>query len=67
MEQHDSGFMLAEIDLKLRGPGEIFGFRQSGIIDAEMGYLLKPELIARARKAAERFLGLRTKEKLNTI
>ena len=58
MEKHDSGFMLAEIDLKLRGPGELFGFRQSGIPDAEMAHLLSPELIARARKAAERFLGI---------
>ncbi len=60
MEKHDSGFMLAEIDLKLRGPGEIFGFRQSGIPDAEMGLLLSPELIARARKAAERSMGMFT-------
>jgi len=57
MEKHDSGFMLAEIDLKLRGPGELFGLRQSGILDAEMGYLMKPELIARARRAAEKALG----------
>lgn len=56
MEEHDSGFILAEIDLKLRGPGELFGLRQSGIPDMEMGYLLKPELIARARRAAEKAL-----------
>ena len=67
MEQHDSGFMLAEIDLKLRGPGELFGLRQSGIPDAGMGYLLKPELIARARRAAERALGMVTKEKVKMI
>ncbi len=64
MEKHDSGFMLAEIDLKLRGPGELFGLRQSGIPDAEMGYLMKPELIARARRAAEKFLGMRSGEKI---
>jgi ATP-dependent DNA helicase RecG len=55
MEEHDSGFMLAEIDLKLRGPGEIFGLRQSGIPDMQAGFL-RPELIARARRAAEKFL-----------
>lgn len=58
MEQHESGFMLAEIDLKIRGPGEMFGLRQSGIPDADMAMLLQPELIARARHAAEKELGL---------
>jgi ATP-dependent DNA helicase RecG len=58
MEQHDSGFMLAEIDLKLRGPGELFGFRQSGIPDLRFGSLLNVELVVRARRAAERVLGI---------
>lgn len=58
MEQHDSGFMLAEIDLKIRGPGEMFGVRQSGIPDFRYGSLLNIELVLRARKAAEKFLGM---------
>ncbi len=58
MEEHDSGFMLAEIDLKLRGPGEIYGLRQSGLPDMALERLLQPELIARARKAAEKTLHL---------
>lgn len=56
MEQHDSGFMLAEIDLKLRGPGEIFGLRQSGIPEMRFGGLLNVDLVLRARKSAEKFL-----------
>jgi len=56
MEKYDSGFMLAEMDLRLRGPGELYGFRQSGIPDIHMGNLLNPELIARARRAAEKVL-----------
>jgi ATP-dependent DNA helicase RecG len=56
MEQYDSGFMLAEMDLRLRGPGEIFGTRQSGIPDTFLRNMLQPELIARARKAAEKVL-----------
>lgn len=62
MEQHDSGFMLAEIDLKLRGPGEMFGVRQSGVPEFRFGSLLNVELVLRARRAAEKFLGLKNVE-----
>ena len=57
MEEHDSGFQLAEIDLKLRGPGEIYGVRQSGLPDVVFPSLLNPELVVRARRAAEKMLG----------
>jgi ATP-dependent DNA helicase RecG len=57
MEEHRSGFLLAEIDLKLRGPGELFGLRQSGIPESALGMLLNPEIVVRARRAAEKFLG----------
>jgi ATP-dependent DNA helicase RecG len=57
MEKHDSGFMLAEIDLKLRGPGEMFGTRQSGIPEFRFASLLNAELVVRARKAAEKMMG----------
>ncbi|MDO8649496.1 MAG: ATP-dependent DNA helicase RecG [Candidatus Peregrinibacteria bacterium] len=59
MEQHDSGFLLAEIDLKLRGPGELYGLRQSGLPDMQVATLLNPELVVRARRAAEKQLGIR--------
>jgi len=57
MEEHRSGFLLAEIDLKLRGPGELFGLRQSGVPESALGMLLNPEIVVRARRAAEKFLG----------
>ncbi len=58
MEKYDSGFQLAEIDLTLRGPGELFGLRQSGMPDLRVSSLMQPELVVRARRAAERFLGM---------
>jgi ATP-dependent DNA helicase RecG len=62
MEKYDSGFQLAEIDLKLRGPGELYGTRQSGIPEIRVGSLVNPELVMRARKAAERMLGMSKKK-----
>ena len=56
MEEHDSGFLLAEIDLRIRGPGELYGTRQSGIPEMDLRGLLNPELVVRARRAAEKAL-----------
>jgi ATP-dependent DNA helicase RecG len=68
MEEHSSGFKLAEIDLQIRGPGEIYGIRQSGIPDLKMASLTDSKLIARARLRAEEILqkdfGLNNYEKL---
>ncbi|KKW35013.1 MAG: ATP-dependent DNA helicase RecG, partial [Candidatus Giovannonibacteria bacterium GW2011_GWA2_53_7] len=50
------GFALAEADLKLRGPGELKGGRQSGLPDFQMASLHDIELIKRAREAAKRLL-----------
>lgn len=58
MEQHDSGFQLAEIDLKIRGPGEIFGVRQSGLPPSQFTALFQPELVVKARRAAEKAMGM---------
>ena len=59
MEEFDSGFHLAEIDLKLRGPGELFGLRQSGIPEFPFPVsLFQPELVIKARKAAEKMVGV---------
>lgn len=58
MEKEDSGFKLAEIDLKLRGPGELFGLRQSGMPDVSFPQFVQPAFVVRARRAAKRMLGL---------
>ncbi len=56
MEKEHSGFLLAEIDLQIRGPGELYGIRQSGLPEFQKEGLLNPELVVRARRAVEREL-----------
>lgn len=53
MEKGISGFELAELDLKLRGPGEIFGLRQSGIPELKIASWTDIDLIKRAKSVAE--------------
>ena len=49
-----NGFKLAEEDLRLRGPGEFFGTRQSGLPDLRMAKLSDVALLELARNEAER-------------
>lgn len=58
LESNHNGFDLAEIDLKLRGPGEVYGIRQSGIPDLKIASFSDNELIKNARKMADKFLTL---------
>ncbi|MDQ4081594.1 MAG: DNA helicase RecG, partial [Actinomycetota bacterium] len=49
------GFELAEVDLELRGEGQLFGTRQSGLPDLRFARLTRDrELIAKAREWAGR-------------
>lgn len=50
------GFALAQADLELRGPGDTFGTRQSGLPSLHVASLLDAQLIARAREEAETLL-----------
>lgn len=52
LEKTGSGFALAEIDLKLRGPGTFLGERQSGLPDIAMESLTNMKLIQIAREKA---------------
>jgi ATP-dependent DNA helicase RecG len=51
-QTHD-GFDLAEEDLKLRGPGEFFGTRQSGLPDIKLAKLSDARLLEMARNEAK--------------
>ncbi|MFA7218351.1 MAG: helicase-related protein, partial [Dehalococcoidales bacterium] len=52
IEKVQDGFLLAEEDLKLRGPGEFFGTRQSGIPDLRMARISDTALLEMARREA---------------
>ena len=53
MVSTQNGFEIADADLKLRGPGDIMGTRQSGLLDLKIGDLLKDsKILEYARKTA---------------
>ncbi len=56
LEQIKDGFKLAEVDLELRGPGDFFGTRQSGLPNLRMAHLSDRELLDLARQEATRIM-----------
>jgi ATP-dependent DNA helicase RecG len=52
LERTHDGFALAEEDLRLRGPGDFFGIRQSGLPDLKMARLSDMKLLELARREA---------------
>jgi ATP-dependent DNA helicase RecG len=52
IENNQDGFKLAEADLKMRGPGEFFGTRQSGLPDLRMAKISDVALLELARNEA---------------
>lgn len=51
--EHNDGFKLAEMDLKIRGPGEFTGIKQSGIPDLTMASLADMDLVKKSRQEAK--------------
>lgn len=52
LEKSNNGFYLAEVDLKLRGPGEVYGSMQHGELNLQIANLADIELIKDARAQA---------------
>ena len=56
LEKSSDGFYLAEVDLRLRGPGEIYGALQHGALDLRIATLSDTKLIAKAQRDVREFL-----------
>jgi ATP-dependent DNA helicase RecG len=54
LEQSQDGFFIAEMDMRLRGPGQVLGTRQSGLPDFALASLVEDqEVLELARQAAQ--------------
>jgi ATP-dependent DNA helicase RecG len=53
LEKSNDGFYLAEKDLELRGPGEIYGRAQHGDLNLQMANIGDTKLTKRVRTAAQ--------------
>ncbi len=56
METHTSGFKLAELDLELRGQGDFFGVKQSGMPEFQYADILKDADILQAARTDARHI-----------
>jgi ATP-dependent DNA helicase RecG len=57
MAATNDGFKIAEVDLEIRGPGELLGTRQSGLPDFRVANLIRDRnILEEARNAAEGWL-----------
>ncbi|RLD26068.1 MAG: ATP-dependent DNA helicase RecG [Bacteroidetes bacterium] len=57
MVETNDGFELSEVDLKLRGPGDLMGTQQSGILEFKIADLVRDQqLLAEARRLAIRII-----------
>ena len=57
MVDSSDGFYIAEMDLKLRGPGEFFGTKQSGLPALRIANIIRDqEVLEIARSEAQTFI-----------
>ena len=57
MVDSNDGFYIAEMDLKLRGPGEFFGTKQAGLPALRIGDIIRDQdVLEVARSEAQAFI-----------
>lgn len=57
MVQTNDGFEIAEVDLKLRGPGDLMGTQQSGVLNLQIADIVKDrDILILARNYAQKLL-----------
>jgi ATP-dependent DNA helicase RecG len=57
MEETNDGFRIAEADLKLRGPGDFLGTKQSGLPDFKFADIVEDQfLLTQAKDKAKKLL-----------
>ena len=56
IERSQDGFYLAEVDLKLRGPGELYGSLQHGALDLRIATITDTKLVRRADLLVKEFM-----------
>jgi ATP-dependent DNA helicase RecG len=67
LEKHHNGLKLAEIDLKIRGPGQIYGLAQSGFPEFKIGSLSNLKLVQATKKEAKTLFKQIKRGKLLTL
>ena len=61
----NDGFKIAEVDLDIRGPGDIMGTQQSGILNLNLADLARDgQIVTAAREAARQILARDEKLKM---
>ena len=59
LNHSNDGFYIAEQDLKMRGPGDLFGIRQSGLLEFRIGDIYQDsDMLKQAGEAASEILSL---------
>lgn len=56
LQESNDGFVLAQKDLDMRGPGDFFGTQQSGLPDLRVAHLTDVELVSQSQNAANELL-----------